>query len=114
MAQMVRKELATPEVNVYSGQSGERWLEVKGVLHYDGKPYILETLQADLLERNHDDLLARHFGVEKTLELLTCKYYWPKMKADVEKYEQGCDICMSCKAQRHQPGIVADNPNPTL
>ena len=75
MAQTVRKKLATPNVNVYSGQSGGLWSEVKEVFHYDGKPYIPKTLQTDLLERNHDDLLASHFRVEKTLELLTCKYY---------------------------------------
>ena len=32
MAQTVQKELVTPNVNVYSGQSSEPWSEVKGVL----------------------------------------------------------------------------------
>ena len=73
MAQTVEEELATSNVNVHSGQSGEPWSEVKGILQYDGKPYITETLWADLLERNHDDSLAKHFGVEKTLELLLGK-----------------------------------------
>ena len=114
MAWTVRKELANPNVNVYSGQSGESWSEIEGVLHYDGKPYILEILRTDLLERNHDDPLAGHFGVEKTLELLTRKYYWPKMRADVEKYVQGCDICMSSKVQRHKPyGSLQSLPIPT-
>ena len=45
------------------------------MLQYDNKPYIPETLRADLLERNHDDPSAGHFGVEKTLELLSRKYY---------------------------------------
>ena len=44
MARTVQKELTTPNLNVYSGQSGEPWSEVEGVLHYDGKPYIPETL----------------------------------------------------------------------
>ncbi len=85
IARTIRKKLATPNVNVYSGQSGEPWSEVEGVLHYECKPYIPETLRADLLERNHDDPRAGHFGVEKTLELLSHKYYWPKMRTDVEK-----------------------------
>ena len=114
MALTVRKELASPNVNVYSGQLGEPWSEAEGVLHYDGKPYIPETLQTNLLERNHDDPLAGHFGVEKTLELLTRKYFWPKIRADVEKYVQGCDICMSCKAQKHKPyGSLQSLPVPT-
>ena len=44
MARTVRKELATPNINIYSGQSGKPWSEIEGVLHYDGKPYIPETL----------------------------------------------------------------------
>ena len=75
MARTVRKELATPNVNVYSGHLGKPWSEIERVLHYDGKPYISETIRIDLLERNHDDPLAWHFGVEKTFELLTHKYY---------------------------------------
>ena len=98
MARTVQKKLATLNVNVYSGQLGKPWSKVERMLHYDGKPYIPETLQADLLERNHDNLLAGHFGVEKTLELLSRKYYWPKMRADVEKYVYGCNICMRSKA----------------
>ena len=103
MAQTVEKELATPNVNVYSSQSHKPWSEFEEVLHYDSKPYIGENFRTNLLERNHDDPLVGHFGVEKTRELLTCKYYWPNMRADVEKYVQDCDICMSCKAQRDKP-----------
>ena len=114
MARTIQKELATLNVNVYSSQLGKFWLKVKGVLHYDGKPYIPETLRANLLEKNHDDPLARHFGVEKTLELLTRKYYWPKMRADIKKYIQGCNICISCKAKRHKPyGSKQSLPIPT-
>ena len=103
MARRVQKKLATPNVNFYSGQSDEPGSEVEGVLHYNGKPYIPETLRADLLKKNHDDLLEGYFGVEKTLEFLSREYYWPKKRADIEKYLQGCDICMSIKAQRHKP-----------
>ena len=114
MARKVQKKLATPNVNVYFGQLGKPQSELKGVLHYDGKPYIAETLQADLQERNHDDPLARHFGVEKTLELLTRKYYWRNMRTDIEKYVQCCNICMSSKAQRHKLyGSLPSLPVPT-
>ena len=40
MARTIQKKLATPNVNVYSGQSGEPWSKVEGVIHYDGKLYI--------------------------------------------------------------------------
>ena len=86
MAQILQNELATPNVNVYSGKSGKLLLEIERMLHHDGKPYIFETLQVDLLEENLDDSLAGYFGVEKTLELFSRKYYWLKMRVVVEKY----------------------------
>ncbi len=86
MAQKIPKERAILNVNVYSGQPVELWSEVERVLHYEGKSYIPETLRAVLLGKNHDDSLAGHFRVEKNLELLSRKYYWPKMRVDVEKY----------------------------
>ncbi len=86
MAWTVRRELATPNVNDYSVQSVEPWSEIEGVHHSDGKPYIPGALRADLLDRNHDDFPAGTFGVKKTLELLSRRYYWPEMRADIEKY----------------------------
>lgn len=86
IARTVQKELATPNDNVYSGQLGKAWSEVEGVFYYDGKPYIPETLRANILERNNDDPLAVHFGVEKTLKHLIRKYYRPRMRANIEKY----------------------------
>lgn len=40
MAWIVWTELATPNVYIYSGQSIELWLEIDGLFHHDGKPYI--------------------------------------------------------------------------
>ena len=66
------------------------------------------------MERNHDNPLAVYFGVVKTLELLLRKYYWPKIRADVEKYVHCCDICMKSKVQRHKPyGNIQSLPFPT-
>ena len=102
MARAVQKKLAIPNVNVNSGQSSKSWLEIKGVLHYDNKPYIPEALRTDILEKNHDNPLAGHFGFERTLKFLSRKYYRSKMRVDIKKYVQGCDIFMSSKSKRHK------------
>lgn len=86
MTKIIRKKLATLNVNVYFSQLGKSWSEVKRILHYNSKPYIPETFQADFLEKKYNDPLARLFKVEKTLEFLTQKYYQSKRRADVEKY----------------------------
>ena len=64
------------------------------------------------LTRNHDDPLAGHFEVKKTLELLHRKYYWPNpgkknappdMRQLVREYCESCAVCKRSKAPRHKP-----------
>ncbi len=69
MAWTVQNKLGTPNVNVYSGHSGEIWSEVEGILHYNFQLYISKILRDNMLEENYDDALAGYFRVEKTLEL---------------------------------------------
>ncbi len=88
IAQTMQKVLTTSNLNIYSCQSDRPWSEIEEVLYYNGKKYIAETFQADLLEKNHDDFLAEHFEVETILELFTSKYCSSKFKSDVEKYVQ--------------------------
>lgn len=34
--------------------------------------------------------LAGHFGVQKTYELISRTFYWPRMKTEVEIYVDSC------------------------
>lgn len=45
------------------------------MLYSDNKSYILESFLDNFLRKNHNDFLAKHFRVEKTLKLLMPKYY---------------------------------------
>ena len=73
------------------------WQDIKGVLHHQGLPYILEIIWTELIRRHHDNLLAGHFGIMKTQELVARKYYWPTLCHDVDNYVKGCDICLASK-----------------
>ena len=57
----------------------------------------------ELISRHHDNLPVGHFGIEKTRELLTKKYYWPTLRHNVEAYVKGCDVYLASKAVRHKP-----------
>lgn len=73
-----------------------------------------EATRTELISRHHDNLLAGHFGIEKTRELLARKYYWPTLRHDVEAYVKGCDVCLALKAVRHKPyGDLQSLPVPT-
>ncbi len=62
-----------------SERLSEGWKDIEQVLHYQGLPYIMKVIRSELISRHHDDPLAGHFGIEKTCELITRKYYWPTL-----------------------------------
>lgn len=76
-----------------------------GLLRYHGAVYIppSQAVRMEILRICHDDLLAGHFGVKKTLELVHRKYYWPSLAKDVREYVQGCGMCQRTKVVRHKP-----------
>ena len=65
------------------------------LLFHNKQVYVLkeELVRAKLLKLHYNDVLVRHFSVERTLELLTQKYYWIDMHADVKEYVASYDIC---------------------
>ena len=76
------------EAKLLRGTAGlpEGWEDVKGVLQYQGLPYVLEIIRSEVISRHHDDPLAGHFSIDKTRKLVSQKYYWPSLKRDVESY----------------------------
>ena len=73
------------------------------MLQYRGFSYFLEIIRSEVISRHHNDLLIKHFGIDKTRELVGWKYYWPSLRRDVETYVRGCDVCLALKAVRHKP-----------
>ena len=79
-------------------EHSEGWDNIDGVLHYQGFLYVPEIIRTELISRHHEDLLAGHFGIKKTHELIARKYYWPTLCHNVKDYVKGCDVCLALKA----------------
>jgi len=71
----------------------------------DNRIYVLSAgnLHTCILQYNHDHILARYFGQNKTLELVHCRYSWPSLCADVQQFYKSCVTCMQSKPQCHKP-----------
>lgn len=54
------------------------------------------SLRSTILICLHDDM--GHVGLERTLDLVRSRFYWPKMAADVEKKIKSCGRCVRRKA----------------
>jgi transposase InsO family protein len=57
--------------------------------------------RAELLRCYHDDPVAGHFGFSRMLELLSRKYFWFGMRADVKRYVNTCVVYQRTKVKRH-------------
>lgn len=49
-----------------------------------------------MLQNLHDDM--GHLGIERTVELVRSRFYWPKMASDVERKIKECETCVRRKA----------------
>ena len=67
------------------------------------------SLRTLLLELNHDDPLAGHFGRDRTLHSLKRKWYWPNMPAHVDQFVRSCNTCQRSKPTK--PSLVGPTAN---
>lgn len=70
-----------------------------GLLHYQGKTVVpdSEALRLEIMQAHHSLPEAGHQGQARTLELVSRTYYWPGMKADINRFVNACDICQRTK-----------------
>ena len=76
---------------------------------HDGKWWIPnnDALKTALLAESHDSVVSGHFGISKTLALLSRYWYWAGMTKDVETYVQTCVRCQKTKSlTRSSEGLL--------
>lgn len=68
-----------------------------------------------ILEESHEQAYeGAHQGPEKLWQKLSGKFYWKRMKADLLKFIQTCDICQKIKPSNfNKYGYLIPNPIPT-
>ena len=56
----------------------DEWSEEQGLILYRGKVYVLKDhkLRIEIVKLHHNTPTAGHPGQWKTLELVTCNYWW--------------------------------------
>jgi hypothetical protein len=80
-----------------------------GLLYKEDNPspprlYIPDcSLRTDLLKEAHDSSTSGHLGRDKTYELLSRTFYWPRMRKIVEEYVRSCPSCQVSKPSQRLP-----------
>jgi hypothetical protein len=77
------------------------WPESDGLLMFHGKIYVPKDreLRHCIFEQYYDMCITRHAGHFKTLELVSCNYWWPQMSCYTSIYVKTCDLCNWTKLQ---------------
>ena len=75
-----------------------------GLLYRNHLLYVpVGACRTRVLQNWHDDPLVGHFGVAKTLELLSQGFWWPQPWKLVKEFIKICDIYVRSKEAHHRP-----------
>ncbi|KZS10306.1 Uncharacterized protein APZ42_025260 [Daphnia magna] len=67
-----------------------------------------------ILKSFHDDIIAGHLGIQRTLVKISNRYYWKRMETDVTNYVQTCPSCQGRKGIPDKPAGLLQFPTEEL
>lgn len=70
------------------------------------------SLRDSLIRELHEGGLAGHFGIEKTVTLVSSYFYWPRMSRDVDHLVKRCLPCQQAKQHSLPQGLHLPLPVP--
>ena len=90
------------------------WTKQDELILWEGRIYVPKNkeLRAGIIKSHHDSIIAGHPGRERTRELITRNYWWPRIRTDVNRYVEGCQACQRNKID-HCKVAAPLNPNET-
>jgi hypothetical protein len=108
-AQKLLSELSLSTPNEY-GYSLEG-----GIIKYKGRIWVgtNQIAQEHILQALHASGVGGHSGIQATYNRVKALFAWPKLKASVTAYIQGCQICQQAKSEHVKlPGLLQPLPVP--
>jgi hypothetical protein len=86
-----------------------------GLLFYQGHIVVPdnEELRQNLIATFHDSPMTGHPGQQRTLELISWRYYWPGMRAKIFQYVDTSETCQRIKCPKTTPTPVQPLEIPT-
>jgi len=96
----------------------EYFLDMDGALYRrekDKPPKLVvpQSLIQDVIVENHNQIFVAHPGSKRTFELISLKYWWPKMRKNIEEYVRRCDKCQKRKGKQEFPAPLGEVQDPS-
>jgi Integrase zinc binding domain len=73
-----------------------------GIILINRLIYVPQSFRQEIFNQYHEIKTAEHQGIDRTLELITRTYYFPKIKKFVEDRIRVCDAYQRNKTSRHK------------
>ena len=74
-----------------------------------------DLLWMEVIQKHHNSPVVRQSSYVKTLYLLQCNYYWPRMATTIKEYVTRCDTCQGFKKSNMAPaGLLHPLEIPSL
>lgn len=61
-----------------------------------------EHLRTRIIDETHSRITTAHPGRDKTRQLLTTRYWWPRMMSNIDRLVSNCLICRASKPNKSQ------------
>ena len=58
-----------------------------------------------LVAAHHNHAMAGHPGIQRTISLVSWRYWWPGLREFVKNYVKGCATCQATKAGTMKPRV---------
>jgi hypothetical protein len=76
------------------------------IVHNDSGCLVIpqnKDIKLRIFHEAHDAAVGGHFGVSRTYETISRRFFWPRMYQEVKRYVQGCGTCARTKSSNQQP-----------
>jgi hypothetical protein len=71
------------------------------LLAWKGRIYVPKVMRKKVMKSEHDSEIAGHFCRDRTMELISRNFFWPKMEDEVRQYCNECNNCQRTMSPRH-------------
>ena len=109
-------DFATIWADLKAGHSRPPYSIRDDVLYHQQAICVVQPLRHKVMDEAHASPYAGHRGIFATTNALERYFFWPTLRADIEKHVRECLVCQKVKYDRHkvygqlQPLPVPDRP----
>ena len=118
MFKAIARDASYKEDNVAPGR--RFFVDKDGMIFFAGEDYqprlCVPAGQRNfvLREAHENPLESAHAGPERLWQSLSSRFYWKKMKVDIIRFCNSCDVCQKCKPSTFGKfGLLIPNPIPS-